>query len=278
MDDVRTYFDGDVRFYRYGVQEIGMESEHILLSFVFPDSISEKERKQISKDIKKRTGWDSTFSNSIRHEAFQPLLGSLLERPVEMPSVHLQNKVVIANENKADNGQAIADQFQKKTGFTLQFANDNASRDVPTGSSDLFSAKTGVEPMENNQAIAVAKQYGKDYGVSIYKTSMKTLDGQPMMEVHFISPQVALKYTDMLQALSDEIGMTFQYAKQPKQNEILRITKEIIPDAWEMKGNPSIHMDTGHVSVKAGNEPETAEMTEIDEKIMAETGYRLEVR
>lgn len=277
MDYIRTYITGDSRFYRCGVQEMGMETEHILLSFVFPDSISEAEQKQMSKDIKKQTGWDIAFSHSIRHEAFQPLLASLLDKPADMPSVHLQNKMVITNENKPDNGQAIAEQFQKTTGFTLQFADDSVSRDTQTDSVDLFSAKPGIAPMENNQAIAVAKQYGKAYGVHIYKTSMKTLDGQPLMEVHFISPQVASQYTDMLQKLSDEIGMAVQYAKQPKQNEILRLTKETIPDAWEMKGNPSIHMASGHVSVKVRNEPETAEISEICEQITAQTGYRLEV-
>ncbi|WP_080873328.1 MBL fold metallo-hydrolase [Oceanobacillus timonensis] len=278
MDYIRSYFDGHPRFLRCGVQEMGTENEHILLSFDFPDSISEAEQKQIRQDIKNGTGWNVVFSAAVRHEAFQPLIASLLEKPVEMPSVHLHNRIVVTKESKPENSRAMTDQFQKITGFSLQFGDEDVSPHTQTGESDPFTAASGVEPMENNQAIAVAKQYAKTHGVHIYKTSMKTWHGQPVMEVHFITPQVASRYSNMLQELSNEIGMAVQYAKQPKQNEVLRVTKENIPHEWEMKGNPSIHMDTGFVSVKVRNEPAAEAAAEINEKIMKETGYRLEVK
>jgi len=82
----------------------------------------------------------------------------------------------------------------------------------------------------------------------------------------------------MLHALSNEIGMTVQYAKQPKQNEILRVTKETIPHVWGMKGNPSIHMDRASVSVKLTDEPTEAEIADVRKKIMQATGYQLECK
>src|SRR5699024_1567343 len=150
----------------------------------------------------------------------------------------------------------IAEQFQKATGFSLKFAEDaDTSSAQNTEDVGRFHAASDAEPMEINQAIAVAKQYGKEHDVTIYKAGVKNVNGETRMEVHFISPEVAERYRDMLQNVSKTTGMSVQYAKQPKQNEILRITKESIPPAWGVKGNPSIHMDIGSVSVKLTGEP-----------------------
>ncbi|GGB56492.1 hypothetical protein GCM10011409_37590 [Lentibacillus populi] len=275
MDLIRTYFAEHPRFLRCGVQQNGTEQEHILLSFDFPKSITDREREQIKRDIRKRTGWEVAFSDAVRHEAFQPLLASLLGKNIDMPSVHINESLVVTKETKPENSQAIADQFKKTTGFDLRFADEGGLGDEKGDRSDLYEATSGAEPMENNQAIAVAKQYGEDRHVKIYKASMKQLNGQPLMEVHFISPEIAMKYGDMLRDLSNEIGMAVQYAKQPKQNEIIRITRDAIPLAWGMKGNPSVHMDKAAVSIKVANEPTETEFTEVGEAVLQQTGYTL---
>ncbi|MFZ3578041.1 MBL fold metallo-hydrolase [Virgibacillus sp. DJP39] len=274
MDSVRSYFAEHPHFLRCGVQQNGSDTEHILLSFDFPKSISDAERKQMMTDIKKQTGWDVIFSDSVRHEAFQPLLASLLGKPIDMPSVHINESLVVTKEPKPENSQAINSQFQKVTGFDLRFAEDDHVGD----GAELYKVKTGIATMENNQAIAVAKQYGEDHQVKIYKTGMKQQNGQPLMELHFISPEIAAGYSDMLQDLSNEIGMDVQFAKQPKQNEIIRIAKEAIPPAWEMKGNPSVHMDKAEVSIKVANAPAEDEFAKICEGVKEETGYTLRLK
>src|SRR5699024_6024016 len=55
MDLVRQYFSGDTNFIRCGIQEPGTDNEHMLLSFDFPTRITEQERKQVKKEIKKQT-------------------------------------------------------------------------------------------------------------------------------------------------------------------------------------------------------------------------------
>ncbi|MEN1968831.1 MBL fold metallo-hydrolase [Lentibacillus sp. N15] len=284
MDAVRDYFAEHPRFLRCGVQENGTENEHILLSFDFPNSIADAERKKITNAIKQQTGWDVVFSDSVRHEAFQPLLASLLEKNVAMPSVHIHDAVVMTKEAKPENSAHIMEQFKQTTGFRLQFAEDGdvAAAGSTAGSagdkSGIYMPETTVAPLENNQAIAVAKQYASDYGVTIFKTGMKQMNGHDLMELHFISPEVASRYGDMMQALSNEIGMAVTYARSPKQNEIIRITNQAIPAEWGQQGNPSVHMDKGEVSVKVANEPGAAELAEINEEMEAETGYTLQLK
>lgn len=282
MDKIRDYFADHPRFLRCGVKENGTENEHMLLSFDFPDSISDKEQKQISRDLMKQTGWNVAFSDSVRHEAFQPLLASLLEKNVAMPSVHIHDATVVTKEAKPENSAHIAEQFKQTTGFTLVFAEDahavKGTSGGASGSDDVYTPEVGIEPLENNQAIAVAKQYGEDYGVTIFKTGMKQAGGQPLMELHFISPEVAQRYGEMMQALSNEIGMAVTYAKSPKQNEIIRITNQAIPPEWEQKGNPSVHMDKAEVSVKVGNEPGEEAFATVSREIEAETGYSLRLK
>ncbi|MDC3412427.1 MBL fold metallo-hydrolase [Aquibacillus sp. 3ASR75-11] len=278
MDHVRSYFTDHSHFLRCGVQQNGTDNPHILLSFDFPQSITNTERKRVIKDIKKRTGWDTVFSDSVRHEAFQPVLSSLLGSDVDMPSVHINQSLVVTKEPKPENSLEISRKFNETTGFALRFAEDHDSVGLNSSSTETFMANSDQEPMENNQAIAIAKQYGEKNNVKIYKTSMKKVNGQPLMELHFISPEIAVQYQDMLLNLSKEIGIAVQFAKQPKQNEIIRITNASIPPAWGMKGNPSVHMDKAEVSIKVTNEFTEAELAEVRDHILKQTGYTLQVK
>ncbi|WP_373893866.1 MBL fold metallo-hydrolase [Virgibacillus sp. CBA3643] len=278
MDAVRSYLQGHPRFLRCGVQEAGTSSEHLLLSFDFPGGVAEAERKKIRLDMKRQTGWDVTFSESVRHEAFQPLLSELLGTSADMPSVHINESLVVAKDAKPDNDGAISSAFKKITGFDLHFAEDGIAAVSGDKEHEGYQTNPGAEPMEINQAIATAKQMAKGNNVAVYKASIKQVNGSPMMEVHFISPEVAKRYGDMLQELSERIGMNVQFAKQPKQNEIIRIAKEMIPTSWNVKGNPSVHMDRAAVSVKVGEAVDEKEWGDVRAAIEERTGYLLEMK
>ncbi len=279
MDMVREFLKDHPRFLKCGVQEMGTEAEHILLSFDFPKGITDQERKDIENQIMHDTGWPVVFSDSVRHEAFQPLLSQLLEQPADMPSVHINEGLVVTKDAKPENAHRVMESFAKITGFTLQFAEDGAAPTVETGQAGrVFRPAERRERMENNQAIQTAKQYGKEFGVTIYKASIKMQGSEPFMELHFISPEVADNFGEMMQALSDQTGMNVQPAKQPKQNEIIRITKESIPSAWNLKGNPSIHMDKAKVSIKIPVEPSSEDWETVAGTIKKQTGYQLQLK
>jgi Cft2 family RNA processing exonuclease len=278
MDVVRNYFSGHPRFLKCGVQQLGTANEHMLLSFDFPGGVSMEEREQIASDLLERTGWLVVVSESVRQEAFQTLLHDLIGSSVEMPSVHLHELLVVIKESDPDNKEEIARQFKTKTGFTLQFTANETDGQPQVPGTTVYQPEQGTVPMENNQAIATAKSLVADNHVTVYKIGMKQINGKPVMELHFISPEVARYYTDVMQDLSNRIGMDVQYAQHPKQNEIIRITKEMIPAAWQMSKNPSLNMEKGEVSVKIAADPGKEAWEEIAAEIEKHTGYVLLVR
>ncbi|MDC3418311.1 MBL fold metallo-hydrolase [Aquibacillus salsiterrae] len=273
MDFVRSYMDGHPRFQRCGVKD-----DYLSLSFDFPKGVANEERERIANEIKQQTGWDVEFSESVRHEAFQPLLSTLLGENTEMPSVHINEQLVVAKNKKPENVTAISDRFKEVTGFTLQFAEDKENTIPNHHDSEFYQPTSDIKPMENNQAISLAKQLAQAYNVTIYKTSMKQENGAPLMELHFISPEVAARYTEMLRELSNRIGMAVQFATQPKQNEIILSTKELTPVSWGLKGNPSIHIERKEVAVKITNQPTADEIAEVNSAIEKKTGYKLQVK
>lgn len=80
-----------------------------------------------------------------------------------------------------------------------------------------------------------------------------------MLEVHFISPEIAIRHEADLEELSWRIGRPVTYTKNPKQNEIIRITMESLPASWQAKKNPSIHIDRKAVAVKLVALPDVEE-------------------
>ncbi|GEM_PF-67019 len=275
MDIVRSYFADDNRFLRCGVQHLDTKDEHILLSFRFPGAISSKERERIMDCLIEQTGWDIRLSESVRHEEFQPLIQSLLEEYVEMPSVHVNESIVVTKHKKPDNSAEITKAFQEITGFTLHFAEETMGTQVKADEDQYFMTHSNVEPMEINQAIATAKSLAEEYAATLYKASKREINGNPVMELHFISPEIAANYREMMQVLSRRVGMDVTAAKQPKQNEIIRITKEMIPASWKMSKNPSLHMDRGEVMIKLATDPEGKEWDKVAAVVKEQTGYDL---
>src|SRR5699024_9045137 len=129
-------------------------------------------------------------------------------------------KIVIAIDT-VDQFEKKAAEFKEKTGFVLQLKRENGQYSQADGQREIFQAKTISNRMENNQAMAEARKWANDRGITIYKTSIKQNNDTPLMEVHFISPEIAKRHDIDLEELSYRIGMPVTYAKSPKQNEII---------------------------------------------------------
>ncbi|MFK4998629.1 hypothetical protein ACI2OX_19085 [Bacillus sp. N9] len=104
-----------------------------------------------------------------------------------------------------------------------------------TEKQEVFKVQNSGAKMENNQAIEEAKKWANDRNITIYKTGIKQINGESTMEVHFITPQIALRHEMDLAELSYRIGMPVTYAKQPKQNEIIQRTVATIPETWALR-------------------------------------------
>lgn len=277
MEKVRSRLADHPRFMRCGVDYLGTEQETLTIYLDFPHALLEIERQTIATTLSSETGWAIRFSDSIRQDLLQATLTKMTGPLMQVPSIHLQDRKIVISTEDGRIDTSIVERFKKETGFDLQVKGEKTAASPNREMDNLFQSKTPSKRLENNQAMEETKKWAKDRGITIYKTSMKQLGSQAVMEVHFISPEIAKLYEVELIELSYRIGMPVTYAKTPKQNEIIQWTLEAVPSHWNVKKNPSLHTGKGMVSLKLEAMPDPHELNVIREKVKAATGYVLEV-
>lgn len=277
LDIIRKKLANHPRFIRCGTDNLGTADEVMTIYFDFPDAVSTEARTQMATVIQKETGWNIQFSSSVRQDLLHAEIVELFGHEVGSPSIHLNERVVgIAGEG-IEHFQEKANQFREKTGFELQIKGGKLPPSQVVSQQDIFQANTMSKRMENNEAMTEAKKWAADRDITIYKTSMKQHNGNPMLEVHFISPEIAKRHDVDLEELSYRIGMPVTYAKGPKQNEIIQLVTQLLPSHWNLKKNPSIFMDRATVSVKLTDTPSEDEIETVNQKLHDATGYQLTV-
>lgn len=71
---------------------------------------------------------------------------------------------------------------------------------------------------------------------------------------------------------SYRIGCPVTYAKAPKQNEIIRLTLEAIPTSWQVKKNPSLHIEKAVIALKLHELPPQDDIQKVQSTIYDTTG------
>ena len=280
MDTVRNKLANHPRFIRCGTDHTGTDHEVLTIYFDFPDAVLEEERWEIVHRIQQDTGWSVQFSPSVRQDLLQALLIDLFGQLIGSPSIHLNERKIVLAIDAENDFEKKAKQFKEQTGFELQVKGDNVkSKSIQTSEQgkDIFQAKTSSKRMENNEAMAETKKWANDRGITVYKTGIKQQSGNPLLEVHFISPEIARRHEVDLEELSYRIGMPVTYAKGPKQNEIIQFVIQLLPDSWVLKKNPSIFTDQAMVAVKLADMPTDDEIKVVGQKLHDATGYQLNV-
>ena len=270
MEKVRAVFSEEPRFLRCGVQGLGTEEETILVSFDFPDVVTDEEREVYRIRTKQETGWDLEYSNSVRQDLFQPTVSTLFGANMGVPSIHLQNRLVTLAGAAPKDSKERCEQFQETTGFRLQFKGAPVADQQP--SEEVFKVDGEGKRMENNEAIEEAKRWASKRSITLYKVGVR----QDTLELHFVSPEIAKRHETDMEELSWMTGRPVTFTKNPKQNEIIRIAVEAIPTDWQLVKNPSIHIDRVTVSVKLAEPADSAQFADADAYVFERTGYRLE--
>lgn len=282
MDVVRSLLTEHPRFMRCGADYPGTDNEQLTIYFDFPDAVLQQERQQITRTLQQQTGWPVVFSSSVRQDLLPVALAKLIGRPVQSPSIHLlERQIAVANELVTNVEGALLAQFTQMTGFTVISKGGPGQAAITLASTQkeqVFQSTVPSEKMENNQAIEEAKRWATQRGLTIYKTSIKPHANSTLMEVHFISPEIAEQHEADLLELSYRIGMPVTYAKAPKQNEITRLTLEALPASWLVKKNPSLHVERKVVAIKMHELPPQHEQQAVQAAIQEATGYQLELQ
>lgn len=281
MDQIREILRDNPHFIRCGADDLGKGSEHITLYLDFPDIAGSDERHQLTESVYKSTGWMITFSDSVRTDLLQAKINDLLAT-TGPSSIYLEDRSVGLAMTRPANGDQLVENIKKDTGFTLYFKGESTpgstERNGQSTSLDFFRAETPSPRLENNEAMKEAKIWAKERGITLYKVSMNPPGDVPYLVVHFITPEVARRHTIDMEELSYRTGLPVTYTKNPKQNEVIRIASELIPNGWGMSKNPSLHINEATISVKLPMQPPEKELLQVKNEIEKMTGYRLSVQ
>jgi Cft2 family RNA processing exonuclease len=285
LDIAREQLQDHPRFIRCGGEGLNSSDPGIIIYFDFPDAVGAEERNEIAASISVQTGWHVRFSDSVRQDQMvqlvRTMLGSVLAG--SNPSIHQHDKKVIVNISPPGNWNKIQKQFSDLTGYNLQLKKDKSHSPTPAPAPSReadHALPANRQPMKLNEAMQEVRRWAEEISAVIYKAGVHQGANGPYMELHFISPQVAERYSAAMEQLADRVGMPVSYTRNPKQNEILAVTKEWIPLSWGVMKNPSIHTDKLTISVKLPSDTtiNESELEKIKAAILEITGYELEIR
>ncbi|RYL88143.1 MBL fold metallo-hydrolase [Sporolactobacillus sp. THM19-2] len=277
MDYIRNMLSDDPHFIRCGADALGTADEHLTLYFDFPAIIDSEKRADLSHRIKEGTGWFIHFSDSVRVDRLQKKIHDLFGTSGSA-SVYLDQRTASLPVKRPHDADSRLQQLKDETGFSLIFKGEQNHAAVPgqaDNQTDFYRSEAPSPRLENNQGIHEAGVWAKERGITLYKASMKQSQGKPYMEVHFVTPEIARRHETDMEELSWRTGLPVTYAKNPKQNEIIRMVSEHIPDGWGMKKNPSLHIAQTEVMVKLSVQPPEDELQHVCDEIDQLTGYRL---
>lgn len=285
LNVVRDELGAYPRFARCGAEGLEGDQPALVIFFDYPDAVTAEERERIAADIQEKTGWQVQFSDSVRQDQMVQLARTLLGGTLRAnPSIRQQEKQLVVDypEPPADL-QHIRQRFREETGYALVLKQQagqpaDAAADSPLiQAEDTFMPHPDVPTMEANHAQQEVKNWAGEHGILIYKASLHQSPTGKRMELHFITPQIARRYTEQMVELANRIGMTITYARNPKQNEVLAIVMQQLPREWQNVKPPSIRTDKGQVSIKAqpGNTIDTQKQAELIRRVKELTGYEL---
>lgn len=275
MNSVRELLEGHARYIRCGAEGVDTSDPTLMIYFDFPEAVQQDERDRIAQQIKQRTGWEVQFSPSVRQDLLEKLARQLLGNAISgSPSIHLATKSVVVDCQSVPDWDEIQEQYRQTTGFSLLQKGSRSERPPMIQSKEMPDYG---EPMEINLAQQEVRKWASEQDITIYKASVRNKGGVTEMELHYISPQVAARYTEAMQSLAKRVRMPITYNPNPKQNEIIAIASELVPASWGMTGNPSIHSDQGVVMVKLSSDADIddKEFNQLSDQLYEKTGYRL---
>ncbi|RXZ79869.1 MBL fold metallo-hydrolase [Paenibacillaceae bacterium] len=279
LDTARELLQDHARFLRCGGEvNAGTVQPEIVLYFDFPDAVEPTERSEIAAVLERKTGWKVKFSPSVRQDLLVDVARALIGQNLNgNPSIMREKRQLVLDIRPSSDWDAVQRQFREMTGYTLQSKQAGDANAVIAAPAAVPCG--GQQPMEANRAQQEVKLWAREIAATIYKAGMRTENGSIRMELHFISPQLAGRYTEEMKLLANRIGMPVSYTPNPKQNEIIAIAKELVPASWGVVKTPSIHMDLGVVRIKPGEGAaiDSIELAAIAEKLRILTGYELTI-
>jgi predicted metal-dependent RNase len=213
-------FPPEAGLYRKGAR---FEEGIALLNFNFPQMAVEKYREEI-ESFEKETGWKVQVNNDCNLSAVQNLVIRLIPNNVDIvgSASYYRNenlvKINISDSINDSEKKLIEKEFLEKTGINIEIilpGKQDKTENLPVQKLDY--------QMEQNQALNLIDDAFKDKEDKLYKKSLKAIDGEPCIELSFISPVIGNKYRDLIDELESRTRWPIRINPVPNQNELLNV-------------------------------------------------------
>ncbi|MCL2336625.1 MAG: MBL fold metallo-hydrolase [Firmicutes bacterium] len=177
-------------------------------------------------------------------------------------------------------------------GWRLNSQTDYFSRQFTIGSQPLYGCRPetpGEQPetpetseadeeladrMEQNAALAEAdKLLGQDSG--LYRKGLDFSKGELTLYFHFPVP-AAQRYESQIEELGAVTGWSVRIHPEAHHGALADVARQLLPAAWELLRNPSIHRENEQVSVRCHIPPGEEELAlELERQFRVLTGQQL---
>lgn len=263
------YFPPQTGLYKKGAR---FDEKIVLLNFNFPLVARERYKEQFKK-FEEETGWKVELNQECNLEAAENLLLNLLPPEVEFNGklsyyrAEGYFKTFLQGDEKLL--KQIQDGFKEHTGLELRLSKEKAE-----GFTTPVSAQEGQ--MEQNRAFELIERTFADRGVKIYKKGLKRDDRGQYIELSFISPEIGQQWQDVIKHLEEETCWNIRIAKNPNQNEILKLARRMLEGAdLYLKKNPGFFQLEKRIKVVPAGEWDQEVFRKVQEQFKSQTGYDL---
>jgi Cft2 family RNA processing exonuclease len=234
----------------------------IILNFPFPAVANERYQDKFAK-LKEMTGWDVEMNDEVVITKAEELIYALLPLNVTIQKgisyFRTEGYFRVILDKLPENSEQIMADFRASSGLNLMIT--TGGQTVPPPS--LIKGSRNQNQMEQNQAFNYIENAFRTEDFKPYKKVLKNLNGELYMELTFISPKIAERYTEKLDEVSEAIGYPMLISESVNQSEVLRIAVKLFEKYHTiLKKNPSFMPKEMRVVCKAGDDDHKEEIVE----------------
>ncbi|TDT51040.1 MBL fold metallo-hydrolase [Fonticella tunisiensis] len=267
---VESVFPEEARLYKKGARQ---DEKKVLLYFSFPQAAKEKYSHLIER-VEKETGWEAIVNRECNLIEAESLVKSLLPEGAVLKKFSYfrdEGYFMVEIDGEVHNFEAVRNDFKETTGLDLKLKSEKRAEE-----NEVLNIGKFENMMEQNMAFEYIENAFKNERHRIYKKSKKVHDGIPYIELSFITPEVGEKYRKKIDALQKETGWSIVIGKNPNQNEIIKVAKEICSSIGiTLIKNPSIYTSEKAVKIKVAVEVEENKRRILEDRFKEETGYEV---
>jgi len=256
---IDAHFPQEAGIYKKGAR---FDEKIALIYFNFPKVSSVKYENEI-KAFEELTGWKVEINTDCNLAAAQNLLYSILPSEVEIKGsvsyFRSENRIKVALTQQLDLSlvEKVARDFQDRSGIILELdfpGHKSQSQQAPVKKMDY--------QMEQNQALSLIEEAFRDKPDKLYKKGIKSINGEGVIELSFMSPAIGEKYRELIDELESKTYWTLKINQTPNQNEILNVgTRIFIEKGIALKKNLAyLPMEKAVKAVVSVIEPDVEEL------------------